>query len=148
MNEGIRIALASDHGGFELKAELLRYLEDEGYDVVDLGTYSEESTDYPVWGKKCAEFVVSGDADKGIVLCGTGIGISIAANKVHGARCALVTSAQMAKMAAEHNQANILALGGRTTSLSDAKEFVNVWLGTEPDTASRHVKRVEMLNEM
>jgi ribose 5-phosphate isomerase B len=148
MNEGIKIALASDHGGFELKAELLRYLEDEGYDVVDLGTYVEDPTDYPIWGKKCAEFVVSGDADKGIVCCGTGIGISMAANKVRGARCALITSAQMAKMTAEHNHANLIALGERTTSLSEAKEYVNVWLGTEPDTASRHVKRIEMLDMM
>ena len=144
----MKLALASDHGGYELKVELKAYLEKKGYKIVDLGTDSEASTDYPKWGEKCAKYVVEGKADKGIVLCGTGIGISIAANKVKGARCALVTSETMAKMAAEHNQANILALGGRTTSTEDAKKYIDIWLSTPPDLAERHVKRVEMLNNM
>lgn len=144
----MKIAMASDHGGFELKAELKEYLEGKGYEIVDLGTDSADSTDYPKWGKACSEYVVNGNADKGIVLCGTGIGISIAANKVKGARCALVTSEETAKMAAEHNQANLLSIGGRTTSVEDAKKYIDIWLSTPPDLAERHVKRVGMLNEM
>ena len=144
----MKIAMASDHGGFALKAELKAYLESKGYEIVDLGTDSADSTDYPKWGKECSEYVVSGNAEKGIVLCGTGIGISIAANKVKGARCALVTSEEAAKMAAEHNQANLLSLGGRTTSVAEAKKYVDIWLSTPPDLAERHVKRVGMLNEM
>jgi ribose 5-phosphate isomerase B len=144
----MKIALASDHGGFDLKNQIADYLKSKGIEVSDLGAHSAESTDYPAWGKKCAEAVVSGEADKGIVFCGTGVGISIAANKVKGARCALVTSEFMAKMAAEHNQANLLALGGRTTSLENAKLYVDAWLETPPDFSERHVRRVEMLNAM
>jgi ribose 5-phosphate isomerase B len=144
----MKIVLASDHGGFELKTKIGEYLKASGIEVSDLGVYSEESTDYPVWGRKCAEAVMAGDADKGIVFCGTGIGISIAANKVKGIRCALVTSEFMAEMAAAHNQANMLALGGRTTSPQDAKLYIDAWLNTPPDLAERHVKRVNMLNAM
>jgi ribose 5-phosphate isomerase B len=144
----MKIALASDHGGFELKDQIAEYLKSRGIEVNDLGTYSEEPVDYPVWGKKCAEAVVSGEVDKGIVFCGTGVGMSIAANKVNGARCALVTGEFMAKMAAAHNQANLLALGGRTTSLENAKLYVDTWLETPPDLSERHVRRVDMLNAM
>jgi ribose 5-phosphate isomerase B len=144
----MKIALASDHGGYELKEKIKGYLTAKGYEVDDLGTNSGESVDYPIFGKKCAEYIVNGSADKGIVFCGTGIGISIAANKVHGARCALVTSTFMAQMAAEHNQANLLAFGGRTTEYDDAVKYIEIWLTTPADTAERHVHRVEMLNEM
>ena len=144
----MKIAMASDHGGYELKLELIPYLESKGYEVIDLGTDNSDSTDYPSWGEACSEYVVNGKADKGIVLCGTGIGISIAANKVKGARCALVTSEEMAKMAAEHNQANVLSLGGRTTTTEEAKKYIDIWLSTPADLAERHVKRVEMLNAM
>jgi ribose 5-phosphate isomerase B len=143
----MKIALAADHGGLELKSEIIKYLNNKGIETEDLGTYTEDSVDYPVYGKKCAEYVVSGNADKGIVCCGTGIGISIAANKVKGARCALVTSEYMAEMAAEHNQANVLALGGRTTSIQDAIKFIDKWLETPASTEPRHVRRVELLNE-
>jgi ribose 5-phosphate isomerase B len=144
----MKIALASDHGGFELKTKVAEYLQSKGIEVNDLGTHSEESTDYPVWGRKCAEAVAGGEADKGIVFCGTGIGISMAAGKVKGIRCALVTSEFMAEMAAAHNQANVLALGGRTTTFEDAKTYIDTWLATPPDLAERHVKRVSMLNQM
>jgi ribose 5-phosphate isomerase B len=126
----MKIAIASDHGGFELKEKLKEYLWTEGHDVVDLGTDSCESVDYPEYGKCCAEAVVNGEADKGIVCCGTGIGISMAANKVKGARCSLCTSKEMAELTRKHNDANVLALGGRITSFGDARVIADVWLGT------------------
>lgn len=143
----MKIALASDHGGFELKEEIKKDLQDNGYDIVDLGTDSCESVDYPQYGKKCAEYVVSGNADKGIVICGTGIGISIAANKVKGARCALCTSEFMAEMTAKHNDANMLALGGRVLDVDEAKKITKVWLDT-PFEGGRHQRRVDQLNDM
>jgi ribose 5-phosphate isomerase B len=144
----MRIAIASDHGGYDLKGRLIPYMRDLGHDVVDLGTDSAESVDYPVFGKKCAEYVTSGEADRGVVMCGTGIGISIASNKTAGARCALVTSDEMAKLASSHNNANMLALGGRTTSFEDAARWVKIWLSTPFDGGERHARRVALLNEM
>ena len=143
----MKIAVAGDHGGFVLKEKIAAYLEEAGYEVENLGTYSEDSVDYPEYGKKCAEAVVSGQADRGIVVCGTGIGISIAANKVHGARCALCTSVHMAEMTRRHNDANMLALGGRTTEEGLALEIVKTWLETEFE-GGRHQRRVDMLNNM
>ncbi len=109
------IAMANDHGGLALKKIVKEHLIERGYKVVDLGTHSEESVDYPIYGKACGEAVASGKADLGIVICGTGIGISIAANKVKGIRCGLCTSVEMAELTKKHNDANMLALGGRTT---------------------------------
>lgn len=143
----MKIAIAGDHGGFALKEKIAAYLEEAGYEVENLGTYSEDSVDYPEYGKKCAEAVVSGQADRGIVVCGTGIGISIAANKVHGARCALCTSVHMAEMTRRHNDANMLALGGRTTEEGLALEIVKTWLETEFE-GGRHQRRVDMLDNM
>lgn len=143
----MKIAVAGDHGGFALKEKIAAYLEEAGYEVENLGTYSEDSVDYPEYGKKCAEAVISGQADRGIVVCGTGIGISIAANKVHGARCALCTSVHMAEMTRRHNDANMLALGGRTTEEGLALEIVKTWLETEFE-GGRHQRRVDMLNNM
>jgi ribose 5-phosphate isomerase B len=144
----MRIAIASDHGGYDLKEQLIPFLRRRGYDVVDLGTDSTDSVDYPVFGKKCAEYVVSGEAERGVVACGTGIGISIAANKTKGARCALVASDEMAKLASSHNRANLLALGGRTTSFEDAARWIELWLSTPFDGGERHTRRVALLNEM
>jgi len=144
----MKIALAADHGGFALKEKVKAWLEAEGADVLDLGTHSEEPVDYPVYGVKAAEAVVGGDAEKGIAFCGTGIGISIAANKVRGARCALCASETMARLAAAHNQANIIALGGRTTTFDEAKAYIEAWLDTPPDPAERHARRVRMLTEL
>ena len=143
----MKIAVASDHGGFALKEEIRKYLITEGIEVADLGTYNEESVDYPEYGKLCAEAVVSGKADKGVVCCGTGIGISIAANKVKGARCALCTDTAMAVLARKHNDANMLALGGRTTDVAGAIEIIKVWLETEFE-GGRHKRRVGALDEM
>lgn len=143
----MKIALASDHGGFELKEEIKRHLTGKGYDILDLGTNSEESVDYPEFGKACGEAVVSGKADKGIVCCGTGIGISIAANKVKGVRCALCTSNLMAEMTRKHNNSNLLALGGRTISQEEALAITEIWLNTEFE-GGRHQRRVDLLDEM
>ena len=143
----ITVAIASDHGGFELKEMIAGFLESMDYRVLDLGTNSTESVDYPEYGKKCAEAVVSGQADRGIVCCGSGIGISIAANKVKGIRCALCTSVEMAELSRRHNDANMLALGGRTTEITLALNIVKKWLVT-PFDGDRHERRVNQLNEM
>ena len=143
----MKIAIASDHGGFELKEEIKKYLVSENIEVLDLGTDSEESVDYPIYGKLCAEAVASGEVDRGIVCCGTGIGISIAANKIKGIRCALCTDTHMAEMTRKHNDSNMLALGGRTVSVKDALEISKTWLYTEFE-GGRHKRRVDMLDEM
>lgn len=143
----MKIAAASDHGGFALKEEVKKHLMERGIEVLDLGTYSEESVDYPVYGKACGEAVASGKADLGIVVCGTGIGISIAANKVKGIRCGLCTSVEMARLTKQHNNANILALGGRTTETGLAMEIVDTWLDTEFE-GGRHQRRVDLLDQM
>lgn len=141
----MKIAIASDHGGFELKENVKKYLEGRDIEVLDLGTYSEESVDYPAYGKACGQAVASGEADRGIVCCGTGIGISIAANKVKGVRCALCTDVHMAEMTRKHNDANVLAMGGRTTELETALAITAAWLDTEFE-GGRHQRRVDMLD--
>lgn len=143
----MKIAIASDHGGFDLKEIIIDFLVKEGIEVSDLGTYSCESVDYPMFGKACALKVAEGHADRGIVVCGTGIGISIAANKVKGIRCALCTSTEMAELTRKHNDANILALGGRILDTETAIEITKTWLETEFE-GGRHQRRVDMLNEM
>lgn len=143
----MKIAVASDHGGFALKEEVKKHLMERGLEVLDLGTHSEESVDYPVYGRACGEAVASGTADLGIVVCGTGIGISIAANKVKGIRCGLCTSVEMARLTKQHNNANILALGGRTTETSLAMEIVDAWLDTEFE-GGRHQRRIDLLDQM
>lgn len=142
-----KIAVASDHGGYLLKEKVKKHLMDRGFEIIDLGTDSEESVDYPVYGKACGEAVASGRADLGVVVCGTGIGISIAANKVKGIRCGLCTSVEMAHLAKQHNNANILALGGRTTDAGLAVKIVDQWLDTEFE-GGRHQRRVDMLDRM
>ena len=143
----MKIAVASDHGGFALKELVKKHLEERGAEVLDLGTHSKESVDYPIYGKRCAEAVASGEADLGVVCCGTGIGISIAANKVKGIRCGLCTSVEMAHLTKQHNNANMIALGGRTTSPALALAIVDEWLDTDFE-GGRHQRRVDMLNEM
>ena len=143
----MKIAVASDHGGFKLKEEVKAHLLERGMEVLDLGTHNEESVDYPAYGKACGEAVVGGQADVGIVVCGTGIGISIAANKVKGVRCGLCTSVEMAALTKQHNNANVLALGGRTTETGLAMQIVDAWLDTEFE-GGRHQRRVDMLDQM
>mgnify|MGYP000895782597 FL=1 len=146
----MKIAIAADHGGYELKEKIKEHLEsiyanDKDVEILDIGTDSDASVDYPMYGKKCAEKVASGQAQKGIVICGTGIGISIAANKVKGIRCALCTNEKMAEMSRKHNDANMLALGGRITDTNTALRIVDVWLKTEFE-GGRHKRRVDMLD--
>lgn len=140
-----KIALACDHGGYELKEMIAGFLLGMGHDIFDLGTNSTESVDYPEYGHRCAMTVVHGDADLGIVICGTGIGISMAANKVKGARCALCTSVEMAELTRKHNDANLLALGGRILTPEQALGIVNAFLYTEFE-GGRHQRRVDQLN--
>ena len=141
------IALACDHAGYPLKITIKEHLKSRGIDVVDLGTDSEDPVDYPIYGKKLGEYVAAKNADLGIAVCGTGIGISMACNKVKGIRCALCTSVEMGEKAKQHNNANILALGGRTTDPDLAVKIVDAWLG-ETFLGQHHTRRIEMLDEM
>ncbi|NLY71622.1 MAG: ribose 5-phosphate isomerase B [Clostridiales bacterium] len=141
----MKLALASDHGGYALKEAIKKHLENRDIEIIDLGTDSEDSVDYPIFGKKCAEMVASGQADRGIVFCGTGIGISIAANRYKGIRCALATNTFMAEMSRKHNNSNMLALGGRVLGLEEAKEIVDIWMDTEFE-GGRHQRRIDMLD--
>lgn len=143
----MKIAIASDHGGFELKKVLIDYLSGKGFDVSDLGTDSAESCDYIDFAEKCALAVCSGSVDFGIVVCGTGIGISIAANKVHGIRCALCYSPETAALAKEHNNANIIALGGRTMSDEEACKIVDAYMNAE-FAGGRHQKRIDKITAL
>lgn len=142
----MKIAIASDHGGYELKEAIKEYLKERGIEIADLGTDSTESVDYPIYGRACGEAVAGGQADRGIVCCGTGIGISIAANKVKGIRCALCTDVTMAELTRRHNDANMLALGGRTTGMQTALDIVRVWLDTAFE-GGRHQRRVDLLDK-
>jgi len=139
-----RIAIAADHAGFELKALLRRELELAGYAVLDLGTDGPASVDYPDFGRKLAETVVRGEADKGIAICGSGIGISIAANRVPGVRAALAHDGLSARLAREHNDANVLALGARLIGVEAARDAVKQFLET-PFAGGRHAARVAKL---
>lgn len=140
----MKISIGSDHAGFDLKEQLKNYLEEEGYEVIDEGCYSHESVDYPDFGKKVGKRVADKEADKGLVVCGSGIGISIAANKVPGIRCALVSEPLSARLARQHNDANVLALGGRLTGLEMAKECLKVFLQTDFE-GGRHQRRIDKL---
>ena len=140
----LRIALASDHGGFEQKEELRPWLEDLGFTVDDFGCDSEESVDYPDYAERAARAVAQGDDDYGILVCGTGIGMMIAANKVAGIRAANLTSPEIAKLSREHNDANVITLSGRFVDLSANKEILKSFLSTEFG-GGRHAGRVEKI---
>jgi ribose 5-phosphate isomerase B len=147
------IAIGSDHAGYRLRLEAIKFLEKSGYKVKDFGTYDEScSVDYPDYGLAVAEAVKNGECEKGIIICGTGIGISMAANKVPGIRAALCTDSFMAKMSREHNNANILALGARVIGLDLALDIVNSWLKAEflgeRPKGERHKTRVDKITEI
>ncbi len=135
------IALGSDHGGFALKEEIKKYLTEKGVPFTDLGTHSEESCDYPEFAEKGCRSVRSGESEKGILCCGTGIGMSMAANKIRGIRCALCSDGYSAEMTRRHNDANVLALGGRVIGPGLALEIVEIFLRT-PFEGGRHARRV------
>lgn len=141
------IAIASDHGGFDLKNYVVKYLSDNGFNFEDMGTFNTDSVDYPDYAVKVAEGVAQGKYEKGIVICGTGIGISIAANKIHGIRAALCTDSYMARMSREHNDANILALGGRVIGPELALDIVQTWLNTE-FLGGKHKRRIDKIADI
>lgn len=141
------IAIGSDHGGFALKQEIMKHLDEKGLEYKDYGTYSEESCDYPTYGAAVGRAVVSGECDRGIIICGTGIGISIAANKIEGVRAANCTDCYMAEMTRRHNDANILALGARVVGSGLALKIVDTFLETAFE-GGRHARRVDQLREL
>ena len=139
------IALGCDHGGYELMQEVKKHLEERGLEYKDFGCNGPESVDYPVYGKKVAEAIVNGECENGILICGTGIGISIAANKVKGIRCALCTNSYLAKMTRLHNDANMLALGEGNTGVNLAVEIVDTFLDTPFSGEEKHARRISKL---
>lgn len=141
------IAIGCDHGGFELKNHVIKHLQDKGYEVKDYGTYSEESVDYPDCAKPVCEAVISGEAENGILFCGTGIGISMAANKYKGIRAALCSDVYSAKMTKQHNNANIICMGGRVIGRELAFMIVDAWLETEFE-GGRHANRIAKIHEI
>jgi ribose 5-phosphate isomerase B len=140
----LKIAIGSDHGGYELKKEVITHLEKRSIEVIDLGTNSTESVDYPEYGQAVGEYIAEGKADCGIVICGTGLGISMAANKVKGIRAAVVSDVFSAEMAKAHNNANILAFGGRVVGVGLALKLVDTWLDTNFE-GGRHQRRVDKI---
>ena len=140
----MKIAIASDHGGFELKEVLKAFLTSQSVDVMDLGPPDEESVDYPDFGIQVSDRVSRGEVERGILVCGTGIGMSVVANKFPRVRAALVHDLYSAKLSREHNDANILVLGGRIVGKDLAKEVVRVWLNT-PFAGGRHQKRLDKI---
>lgn len=143
----MKLVIASDHGGYSLKDTLVERLKTKGVDCLDLGVSSEDSVDYPDFAMEVAERVSKGEADRGILVCGTGIGMAIAANKFKGVRAAVVTDPYTAKMSREHNDANIIAIGGRNNDEDKAWEMVETWLETE-FAKGRHERRLKKIEEI
>ena len=143
----MKIAIGCDHGAFALKNKVIEHLEKQGHEVKDFGTYSTESCDYPDFAAAAARAVASGECQRGIVLCTTGIGVSMAANKVGGVRCALCTDCLQAEMTRRHNDANVLALGAGITGPNLAKRMVEIFLSTEFE-GGRHARRVALVDSI
>ena len=142
----MNIAIGCDHAGYPLKVAVEDKLLQEGHGIIDVGTESADPVDYPIYGKSVGNAVANGLADRGIVICGSGIGISIAANKVKGIRCALCTSVEMAEMSRRHNDANVLAMGARMIEQDLAFKIVDKWLTTDFE-GGKHLRRINMLDE-
>ena len=143
----MKISIGSDHGAFAMKEHLKQYLTEQGHQVVDCGTYSTDSCDYPVFGKAAAQAVADGRCEKGIVICTTGIGISISANKVKGVRCALCGDPYSAEMTRRHNDANMLAMGAGIIGPNMAERIVDVFLNTQFE-GGRHARRVGLMMDI
>ena len=143
----MKIAIASDHTGVELKLEIIKYLKELGHEVSDFGTNSKESIDYPIYGKKAADEVAKGKYDGGVLICGTGIGISLAANKVKGIRAAVCSEPYSAKLSKMHNNSNIIAFGARVVGVDLAKMIVKEWTEAKFE-GGRHSKRVELISKI
>lgn len=140
----MKIGIGNDHAAVDMKFEIVKYLEKSGYEVVNFGTDTNDSCDYPVYGEKVARAVANGEVDRGILICGTGVGISLAANKVKGIRAAVCSESVTARFSRLHNDANILAFGARIVGVETAKDMVNVWLNTEFE-GGRHQRRVDLI---
>jgi ribose 5-phosphate isomerase B len=140
----MKISIGSDHAGFQYKQALVEMLRAQDHEVIDVGTHSADSTDYPLWCIPAAEKVASGEAEKGIVIGGSGNGEAIAANKVKGIRCAIAWSDETARLGSQHNNANVLSIGERMVTLETAKRLVDIWLST-PFEGGRHLQRIEEL---
>lgn len=141
----MKIAIASDHGGFTLKSYIIEQYKTKGIDLIDLGTNSEESCDYPLIADKLAEYILQHNADLGILICGTGIGISIAANRHKGIRAALLYNEQAAALAKEHNNANVAVFGARTQSKEEVMKYLEIFLNTPFSNGERHIRRIAEL---
>ena len=139
--------MGSDHGGFQMKKELAVFIESLGHEVIDIGSYTDESVDYPIYGRAAAEKVAGGEADCAVLICGTGFGLSLAANKVRGIRCVNCTDVYTAKLSRMHNDSNALSLGARVIGIETAKMIVETWLSAEFE-GGRHLPRVNMLREI
>ena len=144
----MKIAIGCDHGALDLKEAVKAHLEKKGYEVCDFGTYTLDSCDYPDFGAKAAQAVASGECEKGIVMCTTGIGISIAANKVKGIRCALLADTWSAKMTRAHNDTNMMAMGAAVVGKMLALEIVDTWLGTEFSAEAKHQRRIDKITAL
>ena len=139
----MKISVGCDHGALALKNKVVAHLEKQGHEVKDFGTYTLDSCDYPEFAAAAAKAVASGECDKGIVLCTTGIGVSIAANKVDGIRCALLSDVMSARMTREHNDTNVMAIGAGVVGQMLALEIIDTWLGTEFSGEARHQRRID-----
>ena len=143
----MKIAIGNDHSAVEMKNEIKAFLESKGYEVIDEGTNTTESCDYPIYGEKVGRAVVDGEADLGIAICGTGLGISLAANKVKGVRACVCSEPYTARMSRQHNNCNVLCFGARVIGIELAKMIVDTWLNTEFE-GGRHQRRVDMIMEI
>lgn len=143
----MKIAIGNDHAGYKLKLEIVEYLRNKGIETIDYGSYNEEKADSPIFGERVANAVVKGEVDRGIVICGTGIGISIAANKVNGIRAAVCSEPYSAMMSRKHNNSNILAFGARVIGTETAKMIVDAWLCAEFE-GGRFEHKIEMIRDI
>lgn len=142
--KNLRIAIGSDHGGYEYKEQIVSHLKEKGYECVDVGTYSTDSCDYPVIARAVTTKITTGEADRGILICGTGIGMSIVANKVKGIRAALCGDTFSARASRAHNNSNVLCLGERVIGINLAMDIVDIWLESKFE-GGRHQRRVDMM---
>lgn len=141
----MKIVIAADHGGYSYKEQLIPFIRELGHEVTDIGCFSDSSVDYPDFGMPAAEAVARGEADRAVLICGTGIGMSISANKVRGVRCALCGDPLSARLTREHNDANALAMGARIIGIELAKEITRVWLSTD-FAGGRHQRRIDKIS--
>ncbi|MCX7833708.1 MAG: ribose 5-phosphate isomerase B [Ignavibacteria bacterium] len=148
MEEKFTISIGSDHRGYELKELIKNYLKSEGYNIIDFGTHTKESVDYPDFAVKVATSVKEGKAKYGIAICGSGIGVSIAANKIKGIRAVNATSEIITEMSRKHNNANVICFGADTINFATAKKYLTIFFNTEFEQEERHLRRVEKLNSL